>query len=186
MACDPVLGEELHDETVTDQTILGGTTMTAYRARYDRLGSGDRPGVDVEAPLIDELDVADLESEAEHAYRIGAARDTDDRVLEHEVLGRAVADGARMKRTADHFVLRGRASKPSVMVARLTAEVPTDVEVRIGDRTIGTAFVSSGWTEVRWALPESLGAERMVVSVSAVGSGRFGSAHYWLYADESR
>ena len=44
MACDPVLGDELHDETVTDQTILGGATMTAYRARYDEFGSGDRPG----------------------------------------------------------------------------------------------------------------------------------------------
>jgi hypothetical protein len=183
MACDPVLGEELHDETVTDQTILGGTTMTAYRARYDRLGSGDHPGFDVHAPLLDELDVADLESEAGHDYALGMARDTDDRVLAYDIGDRTVADGARTRRTADHFVLRGRAS-PTVLVARLTAEAATDVEVRIDERTIGNVRVSSGWTEVRLPIPQVLGAGRMNVSVSARGGDRFGSAHYWLYGAE--
>src|SRR5262249_49766943 len=86
MACDAVLGEELHEETVTDQTILGGATIPAYAARYDRLGSGDLPADGEEASRpVDELDVADLESEATHAYELGPARDTDDVVLAHAV-----------------------------------------------------------------------------------------------------
>src|SRR5262249_41619135 len=67
MACDAVLGETLHEETVTDATILGGQTMRAYVADYTRLGSGDLPW-SRSGHVVDELDVADLESEASHAY----------------------------------------------------------------------------------------------------------------------
>jgi len=180
MACDPVLGEELHDETVTDQTILGGATMTAYRARYDQLGSGDRPRELVDREPIDELDVADLESEALHEYEVGSARDTDDQVLSYEVGGRMVTDGARLKRAIDRFVLRGHANEPALLVARLTAETPAIVEARVGDRIIGTDTVSGGFREVGFVVPVPLAADRMVVSVTAQAGGRFGSAHYWL------
>ena len=181
MACDPVLGEELHDETVTDQTILGGTTMTAYAARYELLGSGDTVGDKVggapEALPIDELDVADLESEAAHRYEVGASRDTDDLVVSHEIGGRMVADGARMRRSVDRFVVKG--SAPSVLVARLTSDGPAVVEATVGGRSIGTALISTGWTEARFEIPEAPGGDRMEVSVTA-RAGSFGSAHYWL------
>jgi hypothetical protein len=182
MACDAVLGEELHEATVTDQTILGGTTMTAYAARYDRLGSGDLP-VEIEpggAP-VDELDVADLESEASHAYELGPARDTDDVVVTHALGARLVVDGTRVRRGLDRFVFRGRAEGPAVLVARLTADVPTEVEVRVGGEIVGTALVSGGWTEARFDLPARSGGGPREVTVAARGGGRFGSAHYWLY-----
>jgi hypothetical protein len=183
MACDPVLGDELHEETVTDQTILGGTTMTAYAARYDQLGSGDLPAGDGSAGArpIDELDVADLESEAAHAYELGPARDTDDVVLTHAMGSKTVADGARMRRTEDRFTFRGRTDGPAVVVARLTADAPTEVEARVGGEVVGTAVVSSGWTEARFEVPRLRGAGSVPVSVAARGGGHFGSAHYWLY-----
>jgi hypothetical protein len=188
MACDPVLGEELHDETVTDQTILGGATMTAYEARYDRLGSGESPSAAwaTGAPAIDELDVADLESEVQHEYELGAARDVDDQVLSYAVGGRIVVDGARLRRSVDRFVLRGRAASPGVIVARLTADAPTEIELAVDGRPVGTALVSTGWTEAEFDVPANLATQRMTVSLAARGGGRFGSAHYWLVPKSTR
>jgi hypothetical protein len=65
-------------------------------------------------------------------------------------------------------------------VARLTAEAPTEVEARVDGEPIGTALVSSGWTEARFDVPARAAAGPMSVSFAALG-GRFGSAHYWLY-----
>ena len=45
MGCPMLLGGMLHEATVVDQSILGGTTMVAYRARYDALGTGAEPAV---------------------------------------------------------------------------------------------------------------------------------------------
>jgi hypothetical protein len=182
MACDAVLGEELHDETVTDQTILGGTTMTAYAARYDALGSGDVPAGPRDASrLVDELDVADLESEAAHDYELGAARDTDDVVLSHAIDQQRVVDGARMKREVDRFVFRVRSDAPSVLVARLTAEAPTEVEARVDGQVVGTVRVSTGWTEASFDVPGHAKGAPVPISFAARHSGRFGTAHYWLY-----
>jgi hypothetical protein len=182
MACDAVLGEELHDETVTDQTILGGTTMTAYAARYDTLGSGDVPSGPRDASrLVDELDVADLESEAAHDYELGPARDTDDVVLTHAIDQQIVVDGARVKRAVDRFAFRSRSGAPAILVARLTAEVPTEVEATVGGQVVGTTRVSSGWTEATFEVPGRPKGEPIAISFAARHQGRFGSAHYWLY-----
>jgi hypothetical protein len=177
MACDPVLGDELHDETVTDQTILGGATMTVYRARYDLLGSGDRPTTTAEP--VDELDVADLESEAAHDYELGSTRDADDQVITYDAEHRAIADGARLKRSFDRFVLRARPGHSLLLVARLMADVPTIVEARAGDRLLGSQVVSA-WNEITFPVPADVAADRMPVVIATRGGGLFGSAHYWL------
>ena len=74
MAMNMCLGEPLKEATVTDSTILGGQTMRAYRADWSKLGSGERPWTQA-GELIDALDVADLESEAEHEYDLFRAHD---------------------------------------------------------------------------------------------------------------
>jgi hypothetical protein len=84
MACDAVLGRELHHATVTDSTILGGQTMTAYEADYTRLGRGDRPLKPPPGRLVDELDVADLESEEAHRYDVLASLASDADVVVFE------------------------------------------------------------------------------------------------------
>ena len=83
MQCEPVLGKRLHEASVYDQTILGGVTMVVYEARVDLLGSGARPiQLPLTGDLIDEVDVADLESENQHAYEIehGAGREVSNKV----------------------------------------------------------------------------------------------------------
>ncbi|HEX9296456.1 MAG TPA: hypothetical protein VF881_11485 [Polyangiaceae bacterium] len=182
MACDAVLGDALHDETVIDQTILGGTTMTAFAARYDLLGSGDAPSVSPGAKLIDELDVADLESESAHDYDIGLTRETDDQALSYELGDRLIADGARVHRPADRFIVRNGRRGAAFVIARMMADAPTAVEVRAGSAVIGVLHILPGeWSEHRFDLPADLPDERVALSLQAFDGGRFGSAHYWLY-----
>jgi hypothetical protein len=183
MACDAVLGDELHEETVLDQTILGGTTMTAYRARSDLLGTGDAPSGTAPGELEDELDVADLESEAAHEYRVGSTtRETDDQALTYDVGDRTIADGARTGRTKDEFVLHKSSVQNGVIVARFAAEEAAEVEVRVDGTSVGAASLSPGeWTEASFDLPPYRLGSEVRVQVDALRGTKFGSAHYWLY-----
>ena len=98
----PLLGQELAYRFVR-HTILGGATMAAYEARYDLLHSGDFP---ISAPrgnpnVEDVLDVADLEDEAAHGYRLFDATAQTNIV----VAGGDRADGGRSYRRRDEFTL---------------------------------------------------------------------------------
>jgi hypothetical protein len=184
MACDAVLGEELHAETVVDQTILGGTTMTAYVARYGLLGSGNRPMSVPSAELFDELDVADLESEGAHRYELGEARDNEDQALLYDVGDHLVADGARLARSWDRFFFRAKDGHGAVLVLRLVAEADTDVEVRADGVLVGSIRVAPArWTEGALRIPAAAVRDVMAMLVRAPSGTRFGAAHYWLYGE---
>ncbi len=104
MACPPVLGRVLAEATVVDQSILGGNTMVAYTASWDLLGSGALPGAPPPGlSLVDEVDVADLESETAHGYELGSGWDTDNQVMMQAEGERAIADGGRLRRERDRF-----------------------------------------------------------------------------------
>ncbi|HMJ54884.1 MAG TPA: hypothetical protein VK540_22565 [Polyangiaceae bacterium] len=182
LGCDAILGEELYRATVLDQTILGGVSMLAYTARYDALGSGESPRSADGAALVDALDVSDLESEAEHRYELGPTRETENLALSYEDGGQEVADGTRVGRSYDRFVLRGRAGSAYRLVARLVAPRAGDLEARIGGELVATIRATPpGWSEAAIDIPANLAGEAMLVSiVDATGAG-FGSAHYWLY-----
>src|SRR5438105_15914233 len=86
---------------IVHATILGGQTMLACVADYAVLGSGEQPGNPEfwrRVPL-DSLDVADLESEAEHRYALLPATQMDDMVVTNGIAG----DGARRNRQRDSF-----------------------------------------------------------------------------------
>ena len=68
--------------------------------------------------MLDELDVADLESEATHAYQLGPARETDDAAVSYETDEGVIAEGARLHRASDNFVMHGADGKPSILIAR--------------------------------------------------------------------
>jgi hypothetical protein len=183
MGCDAVLGAELHEATVTDQTILGGTTMTVYRARYDLLSSGDRPLLPRSGGLIDELDVSDLESEKEHGYVLGSARETDNQSLTCIEAGSTVADGGRVHRTFDRFVAHLDRGVATAMVVRIPSEGEVKVLVEAADRTIAEIDVPpSGWYEPTVAISADVVSPATPISLRVVGEGTFGSAHYWFYA----
>jgi hypothetical protein len=187
MACEPLLGDELFHATVTNQTILGGTTMTAYVARYDRLGSGDRPAIAPGGALLDDIDVADLESERAHAFVVGRTRETENVALEHEAEdGREIADGARIHRTLDQFTAHGSEGHRLAIVGRWTASDSAEVEISVGGVPVGRVEIEDdGWTEKSIDVPAALSHAALDITVRAIGDETFGSAHYWVYGVES-
>ncbi|MEO8876678.1 MAG: hypothetical protein ABI461_13890, partial [Polyangiaceae bacterium] len=120
MACDPVLGAQLFEATVTDATILGGQTMAVYRANYDLLGSAEAPWSATTGKVFANVDVADLESEAAFHYELLNAHDNEQIVRTSLTPdGRTVADGGRMNRTTEKFVVALAPSSQRHVIVRL-------------------------------------------------------------------
>lgn len=182
MACDPILGRELTRATVTDQSILGGATMIAHEARYDRLHSGDRPDVPVAGRLVDELDVSDLESEEEHGYDVALGGGTDaDNLVRSTVtdLGTERYDAGRSKRTRDRFRLKTPAGA-ATLVARWGSFSGADLTVQVDGRPAAHVEVEpGGWSEHEINLPGTGG--QVTVEVTPGEGHTFTSMHYWLY-----
>lgn len=172
-AIPPLLGRRLTYRTV-HATILGGETMGAYEARYDALGSGARPDRAGHRAPLDELDVADLNSEAGHRYALLAARKDDNRVVQRGPR----ADGGRAARSTERFEM---ALQPGGrLILRLGTERPMRLEVRVDGRLAGElSLLPSSWQEHTIVLPSALQPGRHAVEVR--GDRRFCSMHYWSY-----
>jgi hypothetical protein len=173
---EPLLGPCFQHRTV-HATILGGETMVACTAAYWSLGTGEAaaaPEFWKRAPL-DAVDVADLESEQAHDYVVSPATQTEDVVITDGV----VVDGARRNRRRDRFWLNVAAR--ARFVARLGADEPVSVTLRIAGRLIDSWLVSKQSFEEHAALlPEDLATGPAEVEVRAE-TGSFTAAHYWVY-----
>ncbi len=173
----PLMGEYLTSRTVTGSTILGGATKTVYRADYDSLESGHRPlTVDVAGEPVDRLDVADLESEAAHAYRLFWATQQDDVVLT-DALGHA--DGGRSNRTVDEFELQLAAG--GRLVGRFAGE-PTQLTVSVDGQRVGEWKLdgATDWEEHELTIESEQGG-RHTIRVTATQDEAFTSLHYWVF-----
>jgi hypothetical protein len=158
-------------------TILGGYTMAARLARYDLLGTGARPTDEALAnrKLVDELDVADLESEAVHGYRLFAAYSTENRLTVLD--GRA--DAGRAARTRDRFTLK--VARRGTIVMRCGAEAEGRIRMIVGGTVLPPADVTPTlWAELRFEVPPSVNAGNVDVTVEGLGT-TFESLHYWSY-----
>jgi len=180
MGCDPILGRALHEAVVTDATILGGQVMRVYEARWDLLGSGQEPWTAL-ARVDDDVDIADLESEASHSYDLYDAREGEQTTEEGNApTGAVIVDGGRTNRTTDRFFADVPTGDRALLVARLAANAPTAIHVRVDDKQIATTILEPGpWTEVDFAIPEDVRGSHKRIEVNAEGS-TFTSFHYWL------
>jgi hypothetical protein len=176
MHMSSILGQELKRASVYNQSILGGTTMIAYRADYRLLGSGALPRGLPGGALLDEVDVSDLESERAHAYVLADA--TAGYNVAHvgdDAQGKGLTDGGRLQRSVDAFALKHH--QTSRMVLRAWSRQPLQVfadGVLVGLTQV--RWKSASWMEQSIALPA---AKRIEVR----GQGeRFSSYHYWFYA----
>jgi hypothetical protein len=176
LGLEPVLGRALREAVVTDSTILGGQLMRASEARWDLLGTGERPWTKCGA-IVDALDVADLESEAAHGYVLGPAREGDQIVDEgNDPNGNVVADGGRTHRLRDAFTVMLPPDKELVGIARLDVPAETEVDITVGGRSTRIHLAPGPWQEVVFDVPPS---PRGNVDVEVTAAG-FTSFHYWF------
>ncbi len=190
MGTDAFFGKELMSATVTDSTILGGQSMRAYEADWSLLGSGATPWSrkDRALDLIDEIDVADLESEAAHQFEL-LAHDNEEVVGDaYAPEGDRVIDGGRGWRSADRFVASLRPNQRAWGIIRVapTKGAKTTIDIRaagdlVASFTLGEddPFSSATWIEQSFVVPAEDAKEKTPVELVA-RQGSFSSYHYWF------
>jgi hypothetical protein len=181
MGMDSVLGEPLHEATVTDSTILGGQTMRAYVADWSSLGSGERPWTAYPGEASDALDVADLESEEAHEYALLGAREGEQVI--HAGTGPAggvVIDGGRGHRNLESFVAHLRPRIAAKGIVRLEGTAGCRVELWANHDPVA-AFGLDGeeWTERAFTIPADIAAARTPFELRVQG-GTVTTYHYWF------
>ena len=121
------------------------------------------------------VDVSDLESEREHGYVVLPAVQSDDVVLSNGI----VADGARKQRRHDSFRLR--VAPGARIVARLGADAPVTVHLRVARQVVGNWTINSPIFEEH-SLELAADARPGEAEVEVVADeGSFNAAHYWAY-----
>lgn len=185
-ACPSVLGEQLYEATVTNQSILGGASKVVYEADWSVLGRGERPTTrDRQSALVDVLDVSNLGSEQAHDYVLYHATELDNLVTtQWGQDGVDTSDGGRLKRYRDTFTLDFEAATEApFLVARLAAAEPITLNLSIDGEVVYTfELPATPWTEVEFKLPAQTGGKR-VIEVDSPSGAMFGSMHYWLFAE---
>jgi hypothetical protein len=172
-------GVEIDRVTITDNIICGGTTKGIYRADWTALDAPRAPA----AGVIDEIDVADVVSEAEHAY---AAPLPGGGWTTLEVL--ANADGARRfdggriipEGTREWFVVRGAIAGTR---ARIRVRLdPWAQTVRVHTRGASTDLVLDPVREGAWregtATLDAL-TTNDTIALEAV-DGQYRDYHVWI------
>jgi hypothetical protein len=181
MSLDAVLGAPLHEATVTDSTILGGTTMRAYVADWSKLGTGEKPWTPPGGDVVDTLDVADLDSEASHEYELLGARDGEE--IAHEGIspdGATVVDGGRTRRTVERFLAYLPQGVPVRGIVRIDGKAGTRVDVIANQRPAGTFELGEeeDWMERTFEIPPSSGRGPSKIELRAQGT--ITTFHYWF------
>ena len=188
MGMDSVLGAQLHQATVSDATILGGQTMRAYVADWSRLGSGARPWTAEHQEPLDELDVADLESESAHDYELLDARDGEEVAREGtSPRGNLVVDGGRSHRDAERFVVHLRPGAAAKGVVRVDGPPGCTVRVWANEAPVDTLDMGDdpGWVEKSFQVPAVAATARTRIELRAEG-GALTTFHYWFFGTSDR
>ncbi|HTM45168.1 MAG TPA: hypothetical protein VL137_09455 [Polyangiaceae bacterium] len=172
---DLLLGEQLIDRHV-EASILGGQTMGVYRADYSALNSASQPSdLPLGQRIVDQLDVADLESEQAHGYALLTTGPDNNRIYRSG----ARADGGRSERTEERFTLNFGPN--CSLVLRLHNDLPKKLELRIDASAPLPLQLPSdeGWSESRLVLPPAQCQGKHQLALSAPANGRFDALHYW-------
>lgn len=184
MACDAVLGPEIFEATVTDATILGGQTMGVYEANYALLGSDLLSWTAPSEKYFDELNVADLESEAAHDYQLLGAHDGEQIVRTGLTPdGRTIADGGRTNRLDEKFSAHIFENARRKAVVRLESEHAAHVAMLLNGREIGSISISGDgeWQELVFDVPD--GVDYTNANVELRADAPVTTFHYFFYAD---
>jgi hypothetical protein len=170
-----LLGQCLTSRRVEGATILGGPEMLACEADLSSLRSGAEPINLGPREIFDEVDVADLESEAHHRYQLGPTSAQQNVLV--TFAGRA--DGGRSERTNDIFQMHFERS--GQLWVRLAGDLAATLTITIGDKP---AYPSGSWTdetaqERSFSVPEGIRNGPQVVVVRS--SSPVTILHYWSF-----
>jgi hypothetical protein len=184
-----VLGTPLYEVTVTDSTILGGQTMRAYAADWSALGSGEQPWTPLPGPLTDVVDVADLESEAQHGYELLGAREGEEVAqVGASPGGRQVIDGGRSRRTAERFAVHLLPKVDAKCIVRLAGDDTERVRVYAEGEAVDAFDLETdagadrgnggAWVERSFAVPARAARDRTALELRPT-QGTMTTFHYW-------
>jgi hypothetical protein len=186
LGADLLLGPLLQQRYV-ESTILGGPLMRVHQADYRFLGSAALPTIAQltslqSAPLlhvVDELDVADLDSERAHDYLVLPSSALDDRIF----ITDQQADGGRSSRTHERFRLRF--GEDCALMVRIHSDSPVELLVQVG---MAPAFAlttpgGASWTEPMLRLPAELCGLEQLIRVTSRDDQPFSALHYWSIAE---
>jgi hypothetical protein len=173
-SADLLLGRLIAERHV-EATILGGPNLRLYQADYRALGSARLPrDLSEQWRIIDELDVADLDSERAHEYRVLPASALDNRIYGDHM----AADGGRAARNADRFALTlgGRCA----LALRVHCPEPITLSLQVaGEVQVVQVGGEQPWSERRVELANASCSGRTVLRVVSEGSTQFSALHYW-------
>lgn len=166
-------GVEIDRVTIADNLICGGPTKGIYRADWSALAPPD-------AAAGDEIDVADVVSESEHAYAapLPFGRTTLDVLRDASGArrfdgGREIPEGAR-----ESFVVRRAPRGPARLRVRVDAAA-TAIVARVGDRELPLSLETpraGTWREAAATL-EALHAGDVVTLIAARA---YRDYHVWI------
>jgi hypothetical protein len=184
LALDALLGEELTERTV-ESTILGGPTMRAYEADFGLVGTGAEPSEArwTGVPVLDSLDVADIESERSHSYELGEATRTDNYLATYA----GFADGARARRTRERFRLQ--VAIGGTVVVRVVTPNSAELSLSFDGHRVTTRTPAGPWLEVGFVVPDALDADGVApraVTVELTSTHELSTLHYWSLAQSFR
>jgi hypothetical protein len=181
MGTEAVLGPALHEAVVTDSSILGGQIMRVYVANYALLGSGEKPWTDV-GTVIDNVDVADLESEHDHGYELLFARDGEEVVVDSSAPdGHPVLDGGRTHRTRERFFVNLSAGVASSGVVRVRGDATVSASIYVqGERVADIAFEDSQWIEAPFPIREKLASPHTLIELRTNDGATVDVFHYFF------
>lgn len=123
-------------------------------------GSGETPQGSLDGfVIVDRVDVADLESEHAHAYRLTPTGTIRDNVVHraHETSGqRLITDGGRLVLVKESLRFSARAGEPVILVGRYTVGLPVKLRLTLAGTAQTTELdrtPSDRFSEVRITLP---------------------------------
>jgi len=170
-------GKEIDRVTIEDNVICAGPTKVIYRADWSVLGHAPS----VHDDIIDEIDIADVLSEREHAYRApfpDAHAVFDVRLDEH---GNPRFDGGRTIPEDDSesfYVLNAGGGRARIVVRVDAGSGPivmrtrkTEVELELGP------ILEGRWREATGAI-EALGVGQRIELIA--GKGGYRNFHVWI------
>ncbi len=182
-------GTEVFRAHLDLNTICGGTDKVVYLPDWSLLGTGHKAPATLVRGLsvVDEVDVADMESEESHEYRVLGTWRSVARVLEDE-LGRQVLDGGRVVFQGESMTVGCVQGKDLVVIARLDEE-SGQTKLFADGVLVGSA--EAPWGELRWwhtltRIPgELLRSDSINITVRFTPGPRsrarsYGSYHYWF------